>query len=266
MSNFEYVLPVIRGIQAGREYYLSMCPLPLLPKLFPLPKEDKPPASRSQRRLNPARAKQIYQYVFKNRGDYIFSALTASIDADVIFEPLGEKGEQTKIGRLRIPMEAELTLQDGLHRRVALEMALKENPQLSYEAIAVIWFLDVGLERSQQMFRDLNGFGVRSSLSLNVLYDHRDPMARVTRGVLERVEGLRVLTDLERDSLGKGSDKRLTLHKVYQETVRVLGDHRDKKLEEQIELGVRFWQEKLKTFDFSVNASATRSDHSTRED
>ena len=31
-SNFSYVFPAIRGVQAGREYYVSMCPLRLLPK------------------------------------------------------------------------------------------------------------------------------------------------------------------------------------------------------------------------------------------
>ncbi|TAG01836.1 MAG: DNA sulfur modification protein DndB, partial [Oscillatoriales cyanobacterium] len=33
--SFEYILPAIRGIQAGREYYVSMCPVRFLPKLFP---------------------------------------------------------------------------------------------------------------------------------------------------------------------------------------------------------------------------------------
>jgi hypothetical protein len=37
---FEYVLPVIRGIQAGHEYYISMCPVRLIPKLFPFDDEE----------------------------------------------------------------------------------------------------------------------------------------------------------------------------------------------------------------------------------
>jgi len=36
---FEYVLPVI-GIQSGREYYVSMCPVRLIRKLFPLDDEE----------------------------------------------------------------------------------------------------------------------------------------------------------------------------------------------------------------------------------
>ena len=34
MAHFEYVFPAIRGIQAGREYYVSMCPLRLIPRIF----------------------------------------------------------------------------------------------------------------------------------------------------------------------------------------------------------------------------------------
>ena len=38
--NFSYVFPAIRGVQAGREYYVSMCPLRLLPKLFQFDDEE----------------------------------------------------------------------------------------------------------------------------------------------------------------------------------------------------------------------------------
>ena len=33
--NFAYQFPAVRGVQAGREYYISMVPLKLLSKLFP---------------------------------------------------------------------------------------------------------------------------------------------------------------------------------------------------------------------------------------
>jgi DNA sulfur modification protein DndB len=34
MPAFEYVFPAIRGVQAGREYFVSMCPLRLIPRIF----------------------------------------------------------------------------------------------------------------------------------------------------------------------------------------------------------------------------------------
>jgi DNA sulfur modification protein DndB len=47
--SFEYVLPVIRGIQAGREYYVSMCPVRFIPKLFPLDDGEILPEMRTTR-------------------------------------------------------------------------------------------------------------------------------------------------------------------------------------------------------------------------
>src|SRR5579859_870282 len=86
---FEYVFPAIRGIQARREYYISMCPVRLIPKLFLFDEEEITPELRAQRTLNKSRVPEIARYIVGNRDNYIFSALTASIDSNVRFEPLG---------------------------------------------------------------------------------------------------------------------------------------------------------------------------------
>ena len=38
--SFGYSFPAIRGIQAGREYYTSMCPMRLIPKIFYYDEEE----------------------------------------------------------------------------------------------------------------------------------------------------------------------------------------------------------------------------------
>src|SRR5436305_5045248 len=85
---FEYVFPAIRGVQATREYYVSMCPLRLIPKIFLFDEEELVPELRAQRVLNKARVPEIAHYITRNREGYIFSAITASIDAEVQFEAL----------------------------------------------------------------------------------------------------------------------------------------------------------------------------------
>ena len=52
---FEYQFPAIRGIQAGREYYVSMCPMRLLPKLFLFDEVELVPELRAQRLINKSR-------------------------------------------------------------------------------------------------------------------------------------------------------------------------------------------------------------------
>src|SRR5689334_1259724 len=148
---FEYVFPAIRGVQAQREYYVSMCPLRLIPKLFVFDDEELLPELRAQRTLNRSRVPEIARYIINNPSNYTFSAITASIDANVRFEPIGAGAEGKRVGLLKVPMSARFIINDGQHRRAAIETALREKPDFGDESIAVVFFLDIGLERCQQM-------------------------------------------------------------------------------------------------------------------
>lgn len=240
-SSFEYVLPVIRGIQAECEYYVSMCPVRLLPKLFPLDDEEMPPQMRTRRSLNRSRVPEIARYILENPKNYAFSAITASIDADIAFEPLGKEAEAWKIGRLRVPMDARFIINDGQHRRAALEMALKENPELGYETIAVIFFLEMGIERSQQIFSDLNRYGVHPDPCLNILYDYRSRNANLVREVIKQVPVFRSLVDTERSTLPARSGKLFTLSGIYNGTLALLENYPDNSQQKQVEIAVCFW-------------------------
>ena len=240
-TSFEYVLPVIRGIQAGREYYLSMCPVRLLPKLLPLDDEEVPPQMRAGRSLNRSRIPEIASYILNNPKSYAFSAIAASIDADIKFEPIGTEAEGRKIGRLRVPMDARFTINDGQHRRAAFELALKQNPDLGYETIALILFLDIGLEHSQQIFTDLNRYSVHPDTSLNILYDRRDKQANLVRAIIKEVKVFRTLTDMERSNLTARSGKLFTLSNVYNATLALLANHQDSEIEQQIALASAYW-------------------------
>ena len=74
---YTYTFPALRGIQAGREYYVAMCPLKLLPRIFLFDEAPLPPELRAQRTLNTARVPDIARYIVENQKDYAFSAITA---------------------------------------------------------------------------------------------------------------------------------------------------------------------------------------------
>lgn len=170
-ENFSYVFPAIRGVQAGREYYVSMCPLRLLPRLFQFDEEELVPAEvRAQRTLNKARVPDISRYIVENKDSYTFSAITVSIDGSVQFDPVGSDGPANfRMGALTVAMEAKFIVNDGQHRRAAIVNALQDIPELGEETIAVVFFLDRGLARCQQMFADLNRHAVKPSASLGIL-------------------------------------------------------------------------------------------------
>jgi DNA sulfur modification protein DndB len=240
---FEYVFPAIRGIQARREYYISMCPVRLIPKLFLFDEEEITPELRAQRTLNKSRVPEIARYIVGNRDNYIFSALTASIDSNVRFEALGSGAEGSRMGLLRVPMSAKFVINDGQHRRAAFELALRENSDLGDETVAIVFFLDIGLQRCQQMFADLNRYAVRPSKSIGVLYDHRDTAAGLARLVVARSPIFREVVEMERSTLSLRSRKLFTLSAIYHACAALLGASTNTDIETQATLAAEFWDE-----------------------
>lgn len=242
MVAFEYVFPSIRGVQAGREYYVSMCPLRVIPRIFLFDEEELKPELRAQRVLNRQRVPEIARYLLDNPKAYTFSSLTASIDAEVKFEPLDADSDRN-IGRLHIPMSGRFVVNDGQHRRAAIEAALQENPDLGDETISVVFFLDVGLKRCQQMFADLNRFSVRPTPSLGLLYDHRDEGAVIAKAVVERVPVFNGLTETERSTVSNRSIKLFTLSGIHNATRTLLGGLDLETTEAKVDTAVEFWIE-----------------------
>jgi DNA sulfur modification protein DndB len=206
-----HTFPTIRGEQAGRPFYLVVCPLRVVPTLFRFDEEDVPAEVRAQRTLNRARVPEIASYLTANRDSYVLSALSASIDCCVKFVPLGDSGMHGSVGLLRVPTNARIIINDGQHRRAAIESALQKRPELGDDNVPVLFFVDVGLKRSQQMFADLNKYAVRPSHSLSTLYDHRDSSSELARFLSENCAVFKGLTEFERSSISNRSTKLFTL-------------------------------------------------------
>lgn len=220
--NFTYRFPGVRGIQAGREYYISMVPLKLLSRLFPFETEIVAPEYRAQRQINEARIPDIKKYILENRGSYVFSALSASIDGNFKFISVPD----SDVGILEVDMEAVFLINDGQHRKAAIEAAMQEDPSLEKETISIVFFADEGLSRSQQMFTDLNKHAVKTSNSLATLYDSRDEIAVATKEIIDAIPFFKRYTDKERDILGKNSSNLFTLNMIYKANQRIIhGEH-----------------------------------------
>ena len=55
-----------------------------------------------------------------------------------------------------LPLEAKYVINDGQHRVAGISEALRSDPTLASDTISVVVLPDAGLERSQQIFSDLN--------------------------------------------------------------------------------------------------------------
>lgn len=216
--NFSYKFPVVKGIQAGREYYIAMVPLGMLERLFPSDDEYVLPEYRAQRRLNENRIPEIKRYILENKDSYVFSALAASIDGEYKFI----SSENNDVGILEVSMDAKFLINDGQHRKAAIQAAIREDSSIGNETISVVLYADMGLKRSQQMFTDLNKHAVKTSNSIAELYDSRDELAVVTRSVVAEIEFYNEYVDKERDMLGKFSSTLFTLNTFYTANKRIL--------------------------------------------
>ncbi|MFA9377303.1 MAG: DNA sulfur modification protein DndB [Lachnotalea sp.] len=218
---FTYQFPAVKGKQAGNDFYTTMVPLKLLQKLFPEPEEIVSPEHRAQRRLNESRIPAIKKYILDNPETYVFSALAASIDGNYSFEePIDNIAE---LGILRVDMDAVFLINDGQHRKAAIITALLERPEIGEETIPIVFFKDNGLQRSQQMFTDLNKHAVKTSNSIAELYDGRDDLAMLTKKCIENNVFLNRYTDKEKDNLGKFSAMLFSLNTFYKANKRILG-------------------------------------------
>lgn len=242
-NTFEYIFPAIRGVQAGREYYVSMCPLRLIPKIFLFDDEELVPELRAQRVLNRARVPDISNYILENRDSYVFSAITASVDGDVKFQPVGTEVDESRVGALHIDMNARFIINDGQHRRAAIELALKQEPILGDETIAVVLFLDRDLQRSQQMFADLNRYAIRPSRSLGLLYDHRNDLSKITKLVALRSTAFKDVVEMEKSTLSERSRKLFTLSAIYSGNAALLEGAEFSNLEHASKRCIEFWDE-----------------------
>lgn len=245
VGTYTHTFPVVRGIQSGREYYVTMCPLKLIPKLFLFDEAALPAELRAQRVINRARVPEIAKYIVQNPKSYTFSAITASIDSRVHFSPLEEYDPEKRVGVLYVPMTAKLVINDGQHRKAAIEAALKLNSDLGHETIPVVLFVDAGLKRSQQMFADLNKYAIRPTKSLGVLYDHRDPLAALVRDLIMKVPLFQDRIEKEKTTLSNRSSKIFTLSSLYQGTKSLLGKKKKQEaiLESESKLALEFWTE-----------------------
>lgn len=218
---YERRFSAVKGVQAGREYYLANCPFYLLPEIFnDLDNSKIPAAQRAQRAVNKIRVKAIKKYLLANAGSYVFSAATVAIDGDVSFETADGA---SNVGSLVVKDRATYVIADGQHRISAIIDSLKEQRGHEYELLPVIFFNDPGLKMSQQIFTDLNRYTLKPAQSLSILYDTRDPYAEIARIVAKRVSFFKGYIEFEKTTISNRSVNLFTLNGLYNATKFLLG-------------------------------------------
>ena len=233
-----------RGIQAGREFYVAMCDFTTVVKYFVFDMvSGVPPEMRAQRKIRESRTSKISAYILENPTSYVFSAITVSVDKLIRFESVPSENSESKIGKITIPSNATILVNDGQHRCAAIRKAYEQNKEIGIERIPVVIFEDRGLQHSQQMFADLNQNAVKPTKSLALLYDHRDTFARFVVTLANDVEIFAGRTEMERTNISNRSTNVFTLNGIGEATRRLLGLKMNTKsiAAEKQKLAVEYW-------------------------
>ena len=238
--------PVIRGIQANQVYYVAMWTYGMMKRVTIFDDSEMESFDRIQRNLNSKRIPEIKEYILANRNSYVFSALTASIDQNVAFEPMTPG---SGVGQLKVPLSSQFVINDGQHRRKAILEAMNDDPTLANETIAVVFFVNTDTKRSQQMFADLNGKGVKTGKAIDTLFDHRSHFANLGRDLVKVSPILRRTTEYEKTSLALRSKKLFTYSNIIGANMELMkGAVSTKDLGEDLMLCREFWEEVAKNF------------------
>jgi len=226
-------VPALKGHLGGVDFFIITLTLAEVPRYIvgTDPNPDLSPTLRENRRANPARFKQIADYVVRNQNDYRFSAITCTYGKNGDNEPtdwepfnpdapVGSTG--WALGILTLNQDDPLIIVDGQHRLGGIEKAIDLEPELRNDSIAVVLFPYIDLRANQQLFSDLNRTQKPPTKSLNILFDYRDVKNRVVQEVAQRVSVLKNRVNMELASVAKSPTEMFTLAGVYQATTPMI--------------------------------------------
>ena len=233
-----HTFEAIKGRQASHEFYITMCTLKSVAKLFTFTDADIPKEQQAQRTLRKSRIPRIRDYILQNTEDYTFSSLTVSVDGKIYFEPVS--ANHPNVGTISISQDSAILINDGQHRAAAIQEAVADEPELGRDKISVVFFEDLGLKQSQQMFADLNKHAVKPTKSLGILYDRRNDFASFVVEMSKKVPVFRGRTEMEKTSISNRSTKFFTLNALDLATKNLLGKSKNL-TDKDKETAVAFW-------------------------
>lgn len=154
MENF-YSFAAIRGVQAGRTFYVAMIRFKLLGQLLAVKERQ----SRSRR------ASAIAAYLRAAPFDHLLPPLTITVSGDMRFDTADL--ELRSVGRLSVDVCSRLSIVDGRQRVAGIARAIALKPSLGDESIAATMVAARDEAHQARLRDDLNRHGSHSRLAFN---------------------------------------------------------------------------------------------------
>jgi DNA sulfur modification protein DndB len=227
-AQYLMTVPALRGKMGSIEYFVITLPYSVVTRYLTTTDRNLPPKERENRKPTPSRYGVIADYVTKNPDTYRFSSITCTYGKDGTHAPVRWKsvepsGDLAFIGLLTLDQRDPLIIVDGQHRFEGIKKALEdkkldEDSSLANDMISVVLFPYTSLKAAQQLFSDLNRNAKKTTKSLDILFDRRDVVNRVTQKLVEKVSVFIDRVNLEDAGIPAQSKDMFTLAGIYQAT------------------------------------------------
>lgn len=240
-KNFCFDIPAVRGVQAGRIYFTITVPMGTLKRLIAFDTGNV--LDRSQREVNPLRAKKISNYIRKNKKTYIMPSLSGAIADDNSIE-FFESDLSSNVGILRVSMDADVYLFDGQHRSTGIIDAVTLDIDIRSHSVPIMLFKGMTLEERQQAFADTNGHTVKPSQSISDTYNKRNDLPILIVEMANTLTAFKNRVDFEHNVIPKNSKCLFPVKILKDATMRLTGLKADSQLSDEMkEFVISFWSD-----------------------
>lgn len=253
-NDYCYEFPVVRGVQAGRIFYMASVPMRIVQNMFRLDTGDGSALSRSQREVNLTRAKKFAEYLKANKETFVVPALTGFVNVEQGTKVEFKESNVPNVGVLSVPMDAALLFVDGQHRASGVALAMKDSDtrlEIGSQSTPVMLFENLTLEERQAMFSDINGNVAKPAQALSDAYNNRDDLAIFAKELAVTIPQLIDLVDFEHNVVSSKSAFLFSIKTVKEVSATVAGLKKNQSLSDSDKaLITNFWKKWFEQTDF----------------
>nr|WP_320738918.1 DGQHR domain-containing protein [Enterobacter roggenkampii] len=218
IGDYFFEFPASRGVQGGEITLLMMVPARALTRVLASDNSGGT-LDRSQREINPARAKKFFEYLeaaYKGKQPFIIPPLVGNCNSFIEFQEVGN----TNVGIARIPMDAEIKLFDGQHRAAGIAEFMRTYGEPV--DVPLMLTLRLSLKTRQQFFSDINNNVSKPSAAINMAYDGRNDIAQGMVSFLSSNDVFEAITDFEHNVVPAKSSKWISFKALCDATAKFI--------------------------------------------
>jgi len=224
IGDYFFEFPASRGLQGNTVVLMMTVPARALTRVLASDNHGNT-LERSQRELNPARAKKFYEYLVSahdKKEPFIIPPLVGNCNSEIEFDEFGN----TNVGVVRFPMDAEIKLFDGQHRAAGIAEFCRN---YLGEALHVPLMLthQLPLKTRQQFFSDINNNVSKPSAAINMAYDGRNSTAQGMVSFLTQHAVFSEITDFEHNVVPAKSSLWVSFKALSDSTAKFAGSGTD---------------------------------------